>query len=98
MRVDYSRQANLPISETLNVERSRSPGLYMRRKIYQYIRVRSHNIFTDASFNTPHTVLLNCYQNALLTAMRFVSYIAVWQPDLQRSQAMFKSMCVSQLV
>ncbi|KAG0212584.1 hypothetical protein BGX28_006020 [Mortierella sp. GBA30] len=74
IRFDYSRYHGEDIRNLLTVERIHHPGRSIAEKMKTAILYACQTPFTDTSYNSFSTVLLNIYQNFIFCAMRFHAY------------------------
>ncbi|XP_076158262.1 telomerase reverse transcriptase isoform X1 [Alosa pseudoharengus] len=68
---DYSSYAGLSLRYSLTLGSSRSPALFMRRKLMTILRLKCDAIMLDLRTNSLETVYKNIYKIVLLQAMRF---------------------------
>ncbi|CAB5208554.1 unnamed protein product [Rhizophagus irregularis] len=59
------------IANTLTIKLTKTPGIYLKQKIIEFLLAKNHKIFYDTSLNKRETTLLNIYQNFLMGAMKF---------------------------
>ncbi|KAF9419693.1 hypothetical protein BGZ94_009334 [Podila epigama] len=74
-RIDFTRYKDEDIRNLLTVERTRHPGRSITFKMRKAMQHMCQTVFSDTSFNTMHTVLLNIYQNFVFCAMKFHAYV-----------------------
>ncbi|RHZ61724.1 hypothetical protein Glove_346g37 [Diversispora epigaea] len=74
-KVDYKRYSNSLIADALTIKTAKNPGELLKNKMIEIVTSKCHPIYNDTSFNSRTTVLLNIYQNFLITAMKFHYYV-----------------------
>ena len=73
---DRERTRHLgPISDTLTVELTKTPGRTFQRKTLNALKIQMHGMFLDSSFNALSTVLVNLYHIYTETAQKCFAYI-----------------------
>lgn len=58
----------------MTVESSKVPGKAFYRKALNALKIQTHKMFLDTSFNSPGTVLSTIYQNFVEAAMKYYRY------------------------
>ncbi|CAB4384162.1 unnamed protein product [Rhizophagus irregularis] len=86
VKADYSRYVFSNIADTLTVKTTKNPGEFLKQRMIEFMTTKCHWIFYDTSLNTRETTLLNIYQNFLMVAMKFHSYIKEMPKYLQRNE------------
>ncbi|XP_064614609.1 telomerase reverse transcriptase-like [Liolophura sinensis] len=69
--VDYSRYPGLSIADTLTFDLTQSPGLTLKRKMFDSLRTRCQGLFVDQQINSLDVVVSNVYKIFLLLAFKF---------------------------
>ncbi|KAI9715739.1 MAG: hypothetical protein M1812_005737 [Candelaria pacifica] len=72
---DRERRNGSTMADSLTVEYSRLPGKTFHRKILNTLKIQSHAMFLDTSFNPLTTVLSNIHQIFIESAMKYYCYI-----------------------
>ena len=71
---DRQRQVTTRISDSLTIERSKSPGEAFYNQALEAMKRQLHAQYTDASFNSRQQILQTLYQDFLLSALRLHAY------------------------
>ena len=71
---DRQRQAAARISNSLTIERSKSPGEAFYNQALGAMKRQLHAQYTDASFNSRRQILQTLYEDFLLSALRLHAY------------------------
>lgn len=71
-----------------------NPGTKVFFKLLGFIKPKSHALFYDLSINSRFTVLRNIYENFLIAAMKFHSYVR----ELPRSGPNCQTFYLSKLI
>ncbi|OAV97524.1 hypothetical protein PTTG_25980 [Puccinia triticina 1-1 BBBD Race 1] len=80
-KAEMARFNGIHLSDTLTVDRTKTPGQLFCQKMYQSVRVRIHVIYLDSKLNSMSTVLLNVYQALRLVAAKYVAHVTAWGAD-----------------
>jgi len=80
-KAEMARFNGIHLSDTLTVDRTKTPGQLFCQKMYQSVRVRIHVIYLDSKLNSMLTVFLNIYQALRLVAAKYVAHVVDWGAD-----------------
>ena len=72
---DRDRRKTTVLADTLTVESAKTPGRTFYRKALNALKLQTHQMLVDTSFNSIATVLTTVYQNFIEAAMKFSRYI-----------------------
>ncbi|KAI1000221.1 hypothetical protein K3495_g7977 [Podosphaera aphanis] len=73
---DRERNKNMPISDSLTVEYSKTPGKIFLKKILNAFKLQTHAMYLDQAYNSRSTVLQNLHSALVETAMKTIAYVS----------------------
>ncbi|POW20045.1 hypothetical protein PSHT_03992, partial [Puccinia striiformis] len=88
-KAEIARFNGIHLSDTLTVDRTKTPGQLFCQKMYQSARVRIHVIYLDSKLNSMSTVLLNVYQALRIVAAKYVAHVTDWGADTVKGWKFF---------
>ncbi|KAL9603334.1 MAG: hypothetical protein Q9219_001196 [cf. Caloplaca sp. 3 TL-2023] len=87
---DRNRGKAIALADSLTVEQSNIPGQIFHRKAMNALKIQSHKMFLDTSFNSTIEVMKNIYQNFFECAMKYYRYVK----SMGRSQEPHKALLI----
>ncbi|GAA5959406.1 hypothetical protein JCM21900_006848 [Sporobolomyces salmonicolor] len=87
LKLNTKLQMDKEIADQLTVQRYRKPGQAFINAIA--VKIRSHPMYTDTSYNSLSTVYSNIYQAMLVVALKFQVYVQEWSWDLRHRLGFF---------
>ncbi|CEQ41347.1 SPOSA6832_03072 [Sporobolomyces salmonicolor] len=87
LKLNTKLQMDKEIADQLTVQRYRKPGQAFINAIA--VKIRSHAMYTDTSYNSLSTVYSNIYQAMLVVALKFQVYVQEWSWDLRHRLGFF---------
>ncbi|KAA1081431.1 hypothetical protein PGT21_035536 [Puccinia graminis f. sp. tritici] len=97
-KAEMARFNGIHLSDTLTVDRTKTPGQHFCQKMYQSVRVRIHVIYLDSTLNSISTVLLNVYQALRLIAAKYVAHVIEWGADTVKGWKFFHDVIKKTLI
>ncbi|GAA5865197.1 hypothetical protein JCM1840_003940 [Sporobolomyces johnsonii] len=89
LKLNTKLQMDKEIADQLTVQRYRKPGQAFINAMYRAVKIRSHPMYTDTSYNSLSTVYSNIYQAMLVVALKFQVYVQEWGWDLRHRMGFF---------
>ncbi|GAA6017946.1 hypothetical protein JCM10207_002715 [Rhodosporidiobolus poonsookiae] len=80
-------QTDKEIADQLTIQRSRRPGQAFINAMFRAVKIRSHSMYSDTSYNSSATAFINAYRSMLVVALKFQAYVQEWGIDPRRKSA-----------
>ncbi|GAA6042852.1 hypothetical protein JCM8097_007190 [Rhodosporidiobolus ruineniae] len=97
--VQFAAQSQLDkdIVDQLTIQRNRKPGKAFINAMFRAVKVRSHALYSDTTYNSSTTAYTNIYRAMLVVALKFQAYVQEWGVDA-RAKSGFLLQSVRQIV
>jgi hypothetical protein len=63
------------------------PDLHSHIALHSAVKVRTHVLYSDTSYNSPTTAYSNVYRGMIVVALKFQAYVQEWGVDAKKSTA-----------
>ncbi|GAA5915420.1 hypothetical protein JCM6882_001418 [Rhodosporidiobolus microsporus] len=77
-------QVDKELVDQLTIQRHRRPGKAFLNSMFRAVKVRTHILYSDTSYNSPSTAYTNVYRGMLIVALKFQAYVGEWGVDSRR--------------